>query len=145
MIIGCGADNRGDDAAGLLVVRRLRELGVDAVEQTGDALSLLELMRDARDLVLVDAVVTGAASGTIFEWNGHHPPAGEDMFRCSTHCLGVTEAIELARALDCLPGRFRLVGIEGSAFDMGAPPSAAVLTAVERVARRFAAQVLQGA
>jgi Ni,Fe-hydrogenase maturation factor len=35
-IIGCGNAERGDDAAGLLLVRRLRELGVDAHEHSGE-------------------------------------------------------------------------------------------------------------
>ncbi len=42
MIIGCGNSDRSDDAAGLLVARRLRELGIDARELSGDMLGLLD-------------------------------------------------------------------------------------------------------
>ena len=38
-------------------------------------------------------------------------PMGQ--FRCSTHALGVAEAIELARALDRLPRKLIVFGIEG--------------------------------
>jgi len=40
-IIGCGNLDRGDDAAGLLVARRLRALGVEAAEHSGEGLTLL--------------------------------------------------------------------------------------------------------
>ena len=59
-IIGCGKLNRGDDAAGLLVSRRLRELGVNALDQTGEGLQLMESWRGRDAVIVVDAVVTGA-------------------------------------------------------------------------------------
>ena len=36
LILGCGNPDRSDDAAGVLVVRRLRELGIHADEFGGD-------------------------------------------------------------------------------------------------------------
>ena len=38
-IIGCGSFDRGDDAAGLLVARRLQALGVETAEQSGESVS----------------------------------------------------------------------------------------------------------
>jgi hydrogenase maturation protease len=49
-----------------------------------------------------------------------------------THGFGLAGAIELARALDRLPPRFVVVGIEAQGFDHGAPLSAPVLAAIPR-------------
>jgi hydrogenase maturation protease len=144
LILGCGNASRGDDAAGLLVVRRVRELGVAAREQSGEALALMESWAEAgeqTDIILIDAVRTGAAPGTITLWDARTAPVVGDFFRCSTHAFGVAEAIELARILALLPERMRIYGIEGSQFGMGEPPSAEVLRAAEEVAERIAQEV----
>src|SRR3954452_13627171 len=46
-------------------------------------------------------------------------PIPRTMFNCSTHDLGVAEAIELARAFGKLPPRLIVYGIEGRDFDEG--------------------------
>jgi hydrogenase maturation protease len=54
--------------------------------------------------------------------------------RCSTHALGVAEAIELARALGRLPARLEVYAIEGARFTAGAGLSPAVEQAVGKLA-----------
>jgi len=148
LIIGCGNADRGDDAAGLLVARRLREMGVPAEEQSGEALALLESWHGAGDdleVILVDAVVSGAPAGAILVWDAREAPVVGDFLRCSTHAFGVAEAVQLARILDLLPPRMVIYGIEAEQFDFGAPPSAEVLQAVEEVAARIAREVREPA
>jgi hydrogenase maturation protease len=138
LVIGCGNVERGDDAAGLLVVRRLRDLGVEAYEQTGESLALIDSWRGAEDVILVDAVVTGQAAGEITIWDARSAPLVGDYLRCSTHAFGVVEAIELARLFDWLPSRLLIYGIEGKQFSPGSQPSPALLQAVERVSEQIA-------
>jgi hydrogenase maturation protease len=138
LILGCGNAARADDAAGLLVVRRLRELGIDAREHTGEMLSLIDAWCGHEDVVLIDAAVGGAAPGEITVWDACASPLPSGRFRRSTHSLGIAEAVELARALDRLPPRLTLYGIEGTCFDPGRRPSPEVVGAVERLARRIA-------
>ena len=135
LILGCGNPDRADDAAGLLVARRLRELGIQARELGGEALELLDAWSGEADVLVVDAVKSGAPPGTITVWDARTSPLPACQFRCSTHALGVAEAIELARALDRLPSKLIVVGIEGHRFDRGEPPSAEVAEAVERLAQ----------
>ena len=133
LILGCGNDDRSDDAAGLLVVRRLCELGIDAHEHAGDALGLIEAWSGAQEVVVTDAVVSGTSPGTITRWDAAVPlPAGE--FRCSTHNLGLAEAVELARVLGRLPAKLTIYGIEATCFDRGGKPSAEVRDGAERLA-----------
>lgn len=131
LILGCGNDDRSDDAAGLLVVRRLRELGIEAHEHGGDALGLIEAWSGAREVVVIDAVVRGTDPDTVRE------------APCSTHNLGLAEAIELARVLGRLPAKLTIYGIEAKCFDRGGQPSAEVRDAVERLAAEIQ-RVLRG-
>jgi hydrogenase maturation protease len=137
-IIGYGAPDRGDDLAGLLVVRRLREWGIEAWEHTGDGVALLEQWQGQEAVILIDAVVTGGIPGTVAVWNGTEIPLRGDFMRSSTHQFGVGEALRLARVLHRLPDRILIYGIEGRLFDPGSAPCAEVVAATERVARHLA-------
>ncbi len=141
LIVACGNSERGDDAAGLLVAGHLRSLGIEAREHSGEGLSLMESWVGAEHVILVDAVVTGSAAGAILVWNGRTAPLARDAFRCSTHAFGVAEAVELARALDRLPPRLTIYGIEAASFTSGTGPSDSVRAAAEETAAQIAALV----
>jgi hydrogenase maturation protease len=136
-IIGCGALNRGDDAAGLLVVRRLRELGIGAYEHSGDGVSLIEHWQGLDAIILIDAVVTGARPGAVTVWDGWKSPIRASR-RSSTHAFGVAEAVKLARVLGRMPMRLLICGIEGCKFDLGCRPSPEVVKGAEQLAQRLA-------
>jgi hydrogenase maturation protease len=141
LVIGCGNADRGDDAAGLLVARRLRALGVEAQEQSGEAAALLEAWKTVpagRPVIVVDAAVTGSPPGFISFWDASSSDWSTGVLRCSTHALGVEEAIELGKALGVLPRPLLIYGIEGVNFAFGALPSPEVLLAVEELAQRVA-------
>ncbi len=140
LVIGCGNEDRGDDAAGLIAVRRLRELGVPAREHRGDALSLIESWRGAKHVLIIDATFSGGSPGALSEWDGRAAPVVRDALRSSTHAMGVAEAIDLARVLDRLPPVLTVYGIEGARFEPGAEASPEVAEAAERLARRLAAE-----
>jgi hydrogenase maturation protease len=140
-IIGCGHMDRGDDAAGLIVVNRLRKRGIAASKHNGEFLTLIDSWRGVESVVLVDAVVTGAPAGKVIIWDALIAPLPVDCFRCSTHSLGVAEAVELARLLGWLPSCILIYGIEGRQFEIGAPPSWAVLQAVEEVTEKILEQL----
>ena len=136
LIIGCGNRERGDDGAGILVAERLRKLGIEADTRTGEAADLIEAWQGADDVIVVDAVVTGAPVGTVQVWDGRQPLASVRT-TASTHGFGVAEAIELARVLNRLPIRLRVYGIVGRRFEPGAEISPEVQRAVEEVVRRI--------
>jgi hydrogenase maturation protease len=140
LIIGCGNRERSDDGAGILVAERLRELGIEAETRIGEALDLIEAWSGADDVILVDAVLTGAPVGTVQAWDGRQPLASVRT-NASTHGLGVAEAIELAYVLDQLPIRLRVYGIEGRRFELGDEISPQVQRAVAEVVRRIIADL----
>ena len=135
-IICCGNPDRGDDGAGALVAGRLQNLGLEAETRTGEASELLEAWKGADHVVVVDAVETGAPAGTVWRWEGWQTnfPIRRSG---STHGLGLSEAITLARVLGQLPHRLRIYGIEGRRFEPGAEVSPEVKLAVEEVVRQI--------
>ena len=140
LIIGCGNRRRSDDGAGILVAERLRNLGIPAETRSGEAADLIEAWRGADDVIVVDAVVTGAPVGTVQAWDARQPLASVST-TASTHGLGVAEAIGLAQVLQCLPARLQVYGIEGRRFEPGAEISPEVQRAIEDVARRIVARL----
>ncbi|MEM8969153.1 MAG: hydrogenase maturation protease [Bacteroidota bacterium] len=119
LVIGIGNRYRGDDALGCLVVDKLRKRswkGVDVIEHDGEPASLIELWQGYSSVIIVDAVVSGAKSDTIHRIDLHKQYLPTNFGAYSSHGIGVTEAVELARALDKLPPRIIFLGLEGTAF-----------------------------
>lgn len=138
LIIGLGTDTGGDDAAGLLVARRLRELGVEALDYSGEVLGLLELWEGATSVILIDAMRSGRPAGAITVLEARQAPPAAGQFQLSTHGLGLAEALALADQLGRLPARVVIYGIEGRNFAPGSAACPEVLAAVEQLARRLA-------
>ena len=130
VVVGIGNEARGDDAAGLIAARRLEALALE-----GDAIALLDVWRGADVAVVIDAVSSGAAAGTVHRFDASREPLPASLRRSSsTHALGLAEAIELGRALDRLPARLIVYGIEAERFEAGAALTPAVAAAIESVA-----------
>lgn len=138
LILGCGNDHRSDDAAGLVAARRLRSMGVDAVEHQSDSIDLMEAWSGHQEAIVIDAVMTGADPGSVTIWEAHRTPLPPDRFPCSTHGLGVAEAVELARLLGRLPRSLTIYGIEARTFDRDGPLSPEVDEAVNRLVMQIA-------
>jgi hydrogenase maturation protease len=143
-VICVGNAFRGDDAAGLEVAKQLRGTlpdGAELLEREGEPSGLMDAWEGARAVWLVDAVSSGALSGTVHrvDTGEHELPAG--LFRASTHAFGLAEAVELARALGRLPGRTVVFGIEGTRFEAGDELSAEVAAAVPGVAEAVRKEV----
>ena len=140
LIIACGNRQRSDDGAGLLVAECLRELGIEADSRSGDGADLIGAWKDAEDVIIVDAVVTGAPVGTVQAWEGERLLSSCGTIT-STHGFSALEAIQLARALNRLPMRLRVYGIEGQCFEPGGEVSPEVQSAVGEVVQRIIAEV----
>ena len=136
LIIVCGNRQRGDDAAGILVAERLRALGIAAEACSGEVSDLIEAWTGADDVIVIDAVVSGAPAGAVHVWDGQRLPTFATS-EGSTHGLGVAQAIKLARALNRLPSRLLVYGIEGKNFEMGSEVSPEVERGVEEVVQRL--------
>ncbi len=131
IVIGVGNSLRGDDAAGLDAAARLRgEPGIEVRAHAGEGIDLISMWEGARAVVLVDAVRSGAAAGTIHRFDVSTEPLPAKLRRQAGHAISVATAIELARRLGRLPATAVLYGIEGERFETGSAPCAAVQAAI---------------
>jgi hydrogenase maturation protease len=143
LVIGVGNPDRGDDGVGPAVARALRTQvlpGVDVVEVAGEPTSLLAAWEGADQVVLIDAMSTGAAPGTVLRHDaGTGPLPPRDS--CSTHGLGVEDAIALGRALGALPRSLVVFGVEAASFTAGDRLSPGVAGAVPDLVDRILAEL----
>lgn len=131
LVIGIGSD-RGDDAAGWAVLDLLPDR-VPTYRSDGEPARLMEAWRSGAEIAVIDAMRSGEEPGSIFIFDAieHELPLGVAR---SSHGLGLAEAVELARAVDVLPSRLWVIGIEGQTWETGAGLSPAVSQAVPRAA-----------
>lgn len=135
-VIGIGNRDRGDDALGPLVVDALRDrlaATVSAVEHSGEVAGLLDLISGAGAVYLVDAAVMGLEPGSFREFDASTSPLPALGGAFSSHALGLSEAIELARALDALPSVCRVFAVEATSFEAGEGLSQPVAFKLPRV------------
>ena len=144
LVIGVGNDQRGDDGSGLEVARTLRTrlAGRARVEEcSSEGIALLDLWRDADEVLVVDAVVSGGVPGTV-----HRIEVGDGFSpgihsATSTHGLSLAEAVALGQGLGCLPRHLVVYGIEVDQLDVGAGLSPPVARAVREAADRIEAEI----
>lgn len=137
MIIGVGNLYRSDDAVGILIARKFKDMASDRIsvkEQSGEGTSLMEAWKGYDRVLIVDAVSSGASPGSIHRMDASREPIPSKFFSCSTHDFGVAEAIEMARALGQLPRQLQLFGVEGKNFQPGEILSSEIEQAIELVA-----------
>jgi hydrogenase maturation protease len=135
-IIGLGNFTRGDDAVGLLAARRLRpELGnrAEVIEAEMAGVDLIELMKGARVVILIDAARSGQSPGTVHRLDASTGPIGVGVFPSSSHALGLSEALELARVMGVLPETVIVYGVEVGNTEAGQPLSPPVAKALDEV------------
>ena len=88
-------------------------------------------------MILIDAVSSGAAPGTIYRLDAKTEPIPAKFFNYSSHAFGVAEAIAMATALKRLPPELVIYGIEGKNFAAGVELSAEVAHAIDAVVERI--------
>jgi hydrogenase maturation protease len=148
LVVAVGNRIRRDDGVGPEVADRVRAArpDLDIVELSGDASAMIGLWARREVVVVVDAVRTGAAVGTCHRWclgaGGWDAPLPPS--RLSSHLVGVREAIDLATALDRLPPRLVVVGVEVEDLGVGEGLSAPVAAAVARAAALVEESVERG-
>jgi hydrogenase maturation protease len=128
-LIGAGNPAMGDDAIGLRVVEEIASRGFDrgfeAVAAAGDGSRLLDYFAtDTERIVIVDALVRGAAPGEFLVFNAGDAATRKDLAGLSTHEGDVLSVIEFARRLGLPVPPIRIVGIEPERLDPGQPLSA---------------------
>jgi hydrogenase maturation protease len=134
-IVGIGSPH-GDDALGWEAVRMLRERigerpGVETYLANGGQ-RLLELLDGRGTLLVIDAMQSGAAPGTIHRLKWPDPRL-ESMLARSTHDLGLVDALNLAHTLFIAPACTIVVAMEMESAKLNQGLSEAVQEQLEKL------------
>lgn len=131
LVVGLGNRYRGDDAVGPAVVDLLSES--DVATACGDPMGDVHRWSNYDRVVLVDAMRSGRSTGTI-DWVDADQLDPNHGY-VSTHSFGPPELIGLARALDLLPARLEVIGVEAETFTVGAAMSPEVTASARSIAQ----------
>jgi len=112
-----------DDGVGVKVVQRLRENyrfppEVTVVDGGTLGLDLLPMLEGVDKLLVVDAVETGEAPGTIVRLSGAEIPIVLKT-KLSPHQMGLQDLLLVAELVGCLPREMVLLGIQPERITMG--------------------------
>ena len=143
LVVGVGNEWRGDDGAGLVVARALREARPDlrVIELGGDPVDLLDALATAEIALIVDATRTGGEPGMVRRLCPTDAGLADTLPHTSSHVLGLADTLALARALDRLPPTVLVYGIEGQSFARGTGLSTRVAEAVATVVDAIVAEL----
>ena len=140
VVVGVGNRMRGDDAAGPIALDRLTgrvDEGVRLVECSGDVTELIDALRLADRVLVIDTVVSGSDPGTLHVVDGRHGlPRG--WRSGSTHLIGLAEAIELAWALEAMPAELTVFGVEAGNIEPGTELTPVVDVTLDHIVDRVA-------
>jgi len=126
-VIGCGNPLASDDGVGVRVIRKLKKLAlpkeVEIVEAGNDPFRLIDLIRGASTIILVDAVLGDGLPGTIHCLSLKNMDY-EKTKNLSLHRVNILEILKLCRELYPLdvPENIIIFGVEVrdiSPFNMG--------------------------
>ncbi|MEI9977601.1 MAG: HyaD/HybD family hydrogenase maturation endopeptidase [Edaphobacter sp.] len=128
-VLGLGNLMRTDDAAGMLAVRMVAEdsrlpRDVEVIEGGTLGLDLLHAVYGVSHLLVLDAVDTGAAPGTLIRFEGQelaNLPTSK-----SVHLLGLSDLINVLQLMEAPPMEMVLLGAQPGSTDWGTSLTPAV-------------------
>lgn len=130
-IIGVGNPLMGDDGIGIAAAELLDALplpaGVEVIDGGTGGLTLLDLMDGAEKVVLIDAVETGGAPGSMVRFSPSEVAMEGGGPGLSLHEAGLEEVLALGREMDLLPPQIVIYGIEPASVErrLGLSPEVA--------------------
>ncbi len=116
-VLGAGNYLMADDGVGIHILEKLEQSAIPDVELENagvGGLSILDLMEDADDVIIVDAVRGGGgAPGSIYKFTDKDLPPAQ-LFMMSLHDLNLVDTLALGRQIqpELMPDNITIIGVE---------------------------------
>jgi hydrogenase maturation protease len=115
LVLGVGNLLLQDEGVGVRVVQELEKryrvpAEVELLDGGTSGMELLDVMAGREHLIVVDAVHTGAAAGTVVELAGAEVPAFFRL-RMSPHEIGLSDVLAALQITGETPRRISLIGV----------------------------------
>lgn len=122
LVLGLGNPLMGDDGAGLAALARLQDewelpAEVELVDGGTWGMNLLPMVEAARHLILIDAIRSGVAPGTLTVLERRELPRYFSL-KISPHQIDLREVLALAELRGLLPDDLVAIGIEPERVEM---------------------------
>lgn len=115
-VIAVGNDLYGDDGVGNAVLQVLEKMpkmkGIELIDGATDALGLIDHFKGVDHVIIVDAAQMGEIPGTIKVFNKEEVKLKIKMDHLSVHGISLAETFDIAQAVDSLPEKITIIGIE---------------------------------
>ena len=146
LILGLGNILLQDEGVGVRVVEQLqRQYRISGMVQVLDggtaSMSLAEHIRNRDHLIVVDAVRTGQAPGTVITLSGDEVPAFFQS-RVSPHQMGLADTLAVLDLMGEKPAEITVIGVEPKDLDVGLELSDLVSTRVDELVIRLVGKLL---
>jgi hydrogenase maturation protease len=141
LVLGVGNLLLSDDGVGVHTIQRLQEVarlpeGVQVVDGGTSGLDLLHYLEGVSHMIIVDAVETGQAPGTLMRITGDQVPAYLSL-KMSPHEIGLPDMLFAAKLRDLYPEEVVIWGVQpattGVGLDLSPPVAAQLDVLVEKV------------
>jgi hydrogenase maturation protease len=141
LILGLGNILLQDEGVGVRVVEQLQRQyqitgAVEVLDGGTAGMSLLEHIRNRDHLIVVDAVKTGQAPGTVITLSGDEVPAFFQS-RVSPHQMGLADMLAALELMGEKPTEVTVIGVEPQNLDVGLELSALVSTRMDTLVGRL--------
>lgn len=115
-VIAIGNDLYGDDGVGNAVLNVLEQIpemkDVELIDGATDALGLIDHFSGTDHVIIVDAAQMGEDPGTVKVFGKEEVKLKIKMDNLSVHGISLAETFEIAQAVDSLPEKITIIGIE---------------------------------
>ena len=141
LILGLGNILLQDEGVGVRAVEQLQRQyqiagAVEVLDGGTAGMSLLEHIRNRDHLIVVDAVKTGQAPGTVITLSGDEVPAFFQS-RVSPHQMGLADMLAVLELMGEKPAEVTVIGVEPRDLDIGLELSDLVSTRVDELVMRL--------
>ncbi|MBU0529291.1 hydrogenase maturation protease [bacterium] len=136
-VIAVGNDLYGDDGIGNAVLRVLEQMPemkeVELIDGATDALGLIDHFSDTDHVIIVDAAHMGEKPGTVKVFSKEEVKLQIEMDHLSVHGISLAETFDIAQAVDSLPEKITIIGIEPQNIGISQNLSAVVMQSIPEV------------
>ncbi len=137
LFVGIGNEYRCDDAIGLLISRKLKEIYPDLniIENDGNGLDLISFFQNYDRIIFIDAAIAEKPEeiGQIKIIKVTPEISFSEFKIFSSHSFSLVEALKMGKELDLLPKEIYLYLVYAMNFSFGQEVSVKVKQASERI------------
>lgn len=130
-VLVCGIGNvlLQDEGVGVHVVRELKKMplppSVEVLEAGTSLLDLIPRLREAKHLILIDAMKADGPPGSIYLLDAERLLQRQSTHPLSLHQMGALDALRIM-ALEAKPPPCLVIGIEPASMEWGLEPSSVI-------------------